>query len=113
MRQGRGSARGAFAGGAHFIGREACKAQPIVMDTIVPVRAQFDRNTIALVGKQILRHHTAEFAILADIAETVQIQPFGGLAGMLHMGLRTTIGWDTLAALDASLVMGERDGVFE
>jgi hypothetical protein len=113
VRQGASSARGAFAGGAHFIGHEAREAEPSVVDAIIAVRAFFDRATMALVGKQLLPHDAAEFAILADIAETVQIQPFGSPAGMLYMGLQTTIGYDhrTLATL-ASLVKGERDGVF-
>src|SRR5579863_4302461 len=82
VRQGASSARGAFAGGAHFIGHEAREAEPSVVDAIIAVRAFFDRATMALVGKQLLRHDAAEFAILADIAETVQIQPFGSPAGM-------------------------------
>src|ERR1700685_2013880 len=89
VRQGAGSTRGAFAGGAHFIGREACEAEPGIVDAIIAVRAHFDRPSMAFVGKQLLRHHAAEFAILADIAEAVQIQPFSCLAGAVHMCLQT------------------------
>jgi hypothetical protein len=65
VRQGPGST-----GGAHFLGRKPCKAQPGVVHAIVAVRAQLDRTSIALVGKQLLRHDAPELAILAEVGNS-------------------------------------------
>ena len=65
---------------------------------------------MAFVGKQLLRHHATEFAILADIAETVQIEPLGRLADAIHVRLQTMIRRNTLAEV-ASLVKGEPNSV--
>ena len=79
------------------------------MDAIIAVRAHFHRASMAFVGKQLLRHHAAEFAIIADIAEAVQIQPFGCLTGAVPMRLQT-LGGRRPSPL-ASLVKGEPNSV--
>ena len=111
MRQGARSTRGAFAGGAHFIGREACEAKPGVVDAIIAVRAHFHRASMAFVRKELLRHDAAEFVILADIAEIIQIEPCGRLADAISRASSNDVRWNTLAEV-ASLVKGEPDGVF-
>ena len=99
----------ATARGQHVRGHEVRQAQAGVIDAIVSVHAQFVHAAIAFIDKQLLRPHAAELAILADIAEGVQIHTVGGLADTVHMRLQAAIGNGKLAA---SLIQGEPNGVF-